>query len=858
GTLSHVGPDRVDKPAHDETQPGTFLDFHLVKLLGKGAFGQVFLARQDRLAHRLVVLKIGSKLFSESQALAKLQHTNIVPIYALYQAGAMQAVCMPYLGATTLADVLERLRAETLLPTAGRFLTGTLGSSSSSCSPFKQRLEQASHVEAVLEIVARLANGLAYAHARGIVHRDLKPANILLSDEAEPMLLDFSLSQDLKNASLADALIGGTLPYMAPEQLDAFCNKSHATDARSDIYSLGIILYQLLTGRFPFRIPQAPIKYLSADLFADRRGTPPRLRELNPSISPAVEAIVRHCLEADPERRYQSAAELETDLRCQLENRPLRHAQEPSVKERTQKWLRRHPRLASNTSIALVGGAMILVMLGLYLARGRHLERLQVAEEAAQLLEDVRLMQCLSMQQRRTEPAARASLVDRAVRLVAHPYLGDKERGQIQQNTGDLLLTAARLELDSPRSHKADVEAALCLNQTAERLYGAQVPAVLWQQRVHLLHGLGHDAEARAASARAQPLATTARDLGLQATEFALQGKHQAASQLLERATRLEPRNFRAWFDLGICYEQMGRAAAASACFNACIALAPDFGPLYFRRGLSFLRQQQHDLALADFELSLRLSGQFADELSRELQAEVRLHRALALLGLNRSEAALEEIERALEAPRCPTRAHFIKARILEQLGEHALAARAQARGLSLTPADEMSWLARGNLLVVSDPQKAMHDFDQALRLNPACRTALQNKAHVLAERLGRLEEAIAVLDRLIELEPQGEVLGGRGVLLARLGQREPALRDARACLRAESSPRALYQAACIYALTSRERAEDAEQAMVLLAAALAQGYGQELFERDEDLAPIRAHAGFARLRPRPPAAAAP
>src|SRR5260221_1184798 len=112
----------------------------------------------------------------------------------------------------------------------------------------REMLAGMSYVEAILWIGARLADGLGHAHQRGILHRDLKPANILLTDEGQPMLLDFNLSEDTKRHPTASAAqVGGTLPYMAPEHLEAFQGGARPVDARSDLYSLGIILYQLLT-----------------------------------------------------------------------------------------------------------------------------------------------------------------------------------------------------------------------------------------------------------------------------------------------------------------------------------------------------------------------------------------------------------------------------------------------------------------------------------------------------------------------------------------------------------------------------------------------------------------------------------
>src|SRR5204863_8129037 len=110
-----------------------------------------------------------------------------------------------------------------------------------------RRLEGLSYVEAILSLAARLVDGLVHAHDRGIFHRDLKPANVLLTDEGQPMLLDFNLSADMKLSQTATAAsIGGTLPFMAPEHLEAFRGQLRVVDQRSDVYSLGLILYELL------------------------------------------------------------------------------------------------------------------------------------------------------------------------------------------------------------------------------------------------------------------------------------------------------------------------------------------------------------------------------------------------------------------------------------------------------------------------------------------------------------------------------------------------------------------------------------------------------------------------------------
>ena len=164
-------------------------------------------------------------------------------------------------------------------------------------------------------------------------------------------------------------------------------------------------------------------------------------------------------------------------------------------------------------------------------------------------------------------------------------------------------------------------------------------------------------------------------------------------------------------------------------------------------------------------------------------------------------------------------------------------------------PRDERDWTARGLERQASDPQGALADYQAALKLAPRYLTALQNMANVLAESLGRTEEAIAALDTLLGSYPNYvPARAGRGVLHARLGQRQAALADAREAIQRDGSPFNTYQVAGIYALTSRQNPDDRHEALRLLRSALNRGFGRNLVEKDPDLEPIRSDPEFGQL----------
>ncbi len=850
-----------------------FAGFRLTRELGRGAFARVFLAVQPELADRLVALKVSAEAFGESHTLAQLQHTNVVPIYSVHQVGALRAVCMPYFGATTLADVIRSVRSRAGLPDSGAAFVEAISSIGTRREPAApkpashatsalQTLSGLGYVQSVLWIGARLADGLAHAHERGIVHRDLKPANILLTDDGQPMLLDFNLAADTKRGDIAVAAsIGGTLPYMAPECLEALRGTGEPGDGRGDIYALGLILIELLTGRHPLPIRRGAVDEILPLMIQDRRVPSPVVFSGTPAVSPAAAAILRRCIEPDPGRRYQTARQLFEDLECQLNNRPLRHAPEPSLRERARKWTRRHPRLSSSSAIGLVAAVLIAGVLGFYVQRQRRWAPLEAAHtyEALTADHEAALTLLLDHSHRDEGIAACRRGLERYGVLSTTAWqqsalvrgLSAADQIELRSRVGELLLLWARAlakEAAGANSERRNalIREAWALNTRAETCYApGAVPRLLWSQRADLARLAGDHAGAE--RARSQALATridSPREYALLAIDRSDDPASRGALAALSEAARIHPTDFPLMMSLGQCLASRGRMAEAEDCFTVGTTLRPRSPWPYFHRGRVAIEQRDFAQARLDYDAVVRFRP--------DLPAAY-VNRALALIGLGEDAAAIDDLTTALARGVSETRVYFIRAGARARTGDSEGAKHDRTEGLQRTPSDVESWTVRGLARLPDDPQGALADFDEALRLDPRARPALRNKAAVLAEHLGRTEDAVNVLDRVVALYPdEVQPRVERGVLLARLGRRGDAHRDAEEAGRRDASCDTLYRIACIYALTSKSDAADRSRALQALTRAIVcDAKWVSVAQTDADLDPLRGLDSF-RLLIRP------
>ncbi|HKE00325.1 MAG TPA: serine/threonine-protein kinase, partial [Planctomycetota bacterium] len=358
-------------------------DFRLLQRLGEGGMGVVYLAEQRSLGRRvaLKLLRPGHLHFGgarerfrrEVEAVARLQHPGIVPVHLVGEHDGLPFFAMELVEGCSLADVLRNVRGQDPAPLTGRSLAQVIA------KRLPEGFDPATHAssgwvfegswtEAGLRLVQQAAEALEHAHHRGVVHRDVKPSNLMVTPTGRVLLVDFGLATTDGAARITRSGAQlGSLPYLAPEQVRGDID---AIGPRTDVYGLGVALYEMLTLELPYSGATS-----EETMRAILEGRPRRIRDRNASVSRDAETVCLTAMERDAARRYASAADFARDLGNVLALRPI-EARRAGWNVRAARFLQRHPAV----TVALVGGAVAIAG-GLGLSAHKEREK-RVATEA--------------------------------------------------------------------------------------------------------------------------------------------------------------------------------------------------------------------------------------------------------------------------------------------------------------------------------------------------------------------------------------------------------------------------------------------------------------------------------------------
>jgi tetratricopeptide (TPR) repeat protein len=785
GHWNEGGADRVVLPGYE-----------IVAELGRGGMGVVYLALHCSLQRQTALKMIlagphadpaaRARFRTEALAVARLSHPNIVQVYEVGEHDGRPFLALEYLAGGSLAD-----RA------AGAAQTER---------------------EAAL-LVETLSRAVHYTHQRGIQHRDLKPTNVLMAPDGTPKITDFGLAKLMDQGGLTrtEALLG-TPNYMPPEQAAGDPSK---IGVAADVYSLGAILYELLTGRPPF---QGASALNTLDQVRTREPVPPR--RLRPSLSRDLETICLKCLEKEPGKRYGSAEALADDLRRFVQGEPIQ-ARPVAVWQRLWRSARRRPALVARIGAAVALLCVLLTcgwyfhvagQLARYRAESRYRKFIRHRNEAhfhGLLAADLGphffgAETAASLQT--AESAAREALHLAGVQLdseapVVDPSFPAPRRTEIAPDCYTLLLVLARIRGQQPvhlpdrpppagqrEGSKARTQEALRLLDSARRL-GFRTRAY-HLQRAHFLERAGQPEEARKERDRARSLPLEgALDYFLVGKEQYRRGDWDGARNSFHRALALQPGHFWAQFFLAVCHLKVQHWEAAKAGLNACVSRQPDFVWAYLFRSFANQRLRAFPEAAADFQKALALNpnedARYVLFLTRgilhfhqkeldQAAADFRSAQTIkpkqynAYLNLAQVYLARRQFARAAKQVRTAMRLrppvpvvvgyHVERGRSLLRDRRYEEALRACAAALKLSPRDPLPHELRGRaLLALGRYESAERAFTQYLQRGGKEASDVFRGRGLARMKLARYPEAVEDYTRALERAPDAEVYHHRG-----------------------------------------------------------------------------------------------
>jgi tetratricopeptide (TPR) repeat protein len=814
--------------------PSTLGDFRIMREVGRGGMGVVYEAEQVSLGRRvaLKVLPFAAtmdprhlqRFHNEARAAAGLHHTNIVPVFGVGSERGVHYYAMQFIDGRTLADLIAEQRGEarSQVPTMAE---AEAAASATTAPPAAQATSvaprDAAYFRRVAEWGIQAAEALDCAHQQGVVHRDVKPANLLVDAAGRLWVTDFGLAQVQSDSRLTmTGDLVGTLRYMSPEQALA---KRVVIDHRTDVYSLGATLYELLTLRPAFTGADRQ-ELLRQIAFEDPR--PPRW--VNKAIPVELETIVLKALEKNPTERYATAQEMADDLGRYLRDEPTR-ARRPSLARRARKWARRHrPAVMAGavcllvTLVASVGSASWVL--------GERASRQDRVREALAAAEP-------GLREGNPYDPALTGAAQRAEAQLGGGLVGQDLRRRVEQLHKDVRMLGEleRIRLDQAGLRDGHFDRAGSVPQYARafREYGIDVEALGLEEaaalvqasaiREHLVAGLDDWADGIPRLGKAEPspkarqllaiarqvdpdpwrnrlrellLSGDARELEqlarsapveeLPAATLGLLG-HRARDratasapmvELLRRGQRRFPADF--WTNhnlaLALAKSQQPQLEEAIGFYRAAVALRPQSPGVHVNLGAALHDKGDLDGAIAECREALRLKSEYAGahhNLGRALAAKKNLDEAITKY---RQAIALD--------PNLAAFVHYDLGAALyhKQDLDGAIAEYRQALRLKEDDPEAHNGLGAA-LSHKGQLEEAIAKYRQALRLKEDFPEAHNNLGNAL-EAKGQLDEAITEYRHTIRLNKDyAEAHANLGAALSDKGQLEEAIAEYRAAL---------------------------------------------------------------------------
>jgi tetratricopeptide (TPR) repeat protein/tRNA A-37 threonylcarbamoyl transferase component Bud32 len=731
--------------------------------------GVVYKARQKRL-NRLVALKMvlagahagGLQLLrfqTEAEAVAQLQHPNIVQIYEVGESDGLPFIALEFVNGDSLSKKI-----------AGK------------PQPPRDAAEN----------VQLLALGMAAAHSRGVIHRDLKPANVLLTTDGVPKITDFGLAKRLEDDSsqTKSGTLLGTPSYMSPEQARG---DTHEVGPLSDLYALGAILYELLTGRPPF-VGATMLE----TVFQVRNQEPVPPSNLNSKIPRDLETICLKCLQKEPHKRYANCDALAEDLHRFLVGEPIR-ARPVGRVERLWRWCRRNPRVAALSAAVgalLLAVIAILAVMGVRYGREREAvaesrkvagERLEQARDAVAVgdasraqdllhLSDPLLVSHPGLADMRSSLETLKSQIDVYVEFKKQLdnarfacWFGSKQQRQqgrescrrllalydeIEQRTGQGAAGLPPLNAEQEQLFKEDVfeaflvaalvEQELAAGGDEEAKKQAARQGIDWLNRAEqVLPGtralhvnraefwgkLGDSAADKADLDIAKSIPPTSAvdhfwhgyadhrrgdKARAEKNEKAAQDSYRQEIAEYAAFLQMRPDQFWGYFNWAVCHTQLGVAHDLHddlVRFTNCIRLRRDLPWPYNNRGTIHLNLKEYDLAIEDFNAALARNEQYPEPYA---------NRGLAYVAQGKEDAALEDFARALALNPDYTQVYSERIAIFMKRKQYAEAAEDYTRLIALSADKAPLYAKRADVYrQMKRTEDAIKDYDQLVALNP-------------------------------------------------------------------------------------------------------------------------------------------